>query len=146
MSGSTPKQPRLHLGAIGLGLIVDLVGTAASLAAVLVGVSIVSAVRGEPMRSEDAGLWLTEPWLLIGGLVVGLAWNGFGAYIGAMVARREPMRHAAWVGILSLLVGVAITLVPGEGPSEPLWYDVLSFILILPVSLVGGRLAAMSLS
>ena len=97
------------------------------------------------MRSEDVGLWFTDPWLQIGGLVMGLAWNGFGAYIGAMVARREPMRHAAWVGILSLLVGVAITLVQG-GPSAPLWYDVLSFILVLPISLVGGRLAAMSLS
>ena len=63
-----------------------------------------------------------------------------GGYVAAHLAGRDEIPHAAACGILSLLIGVVFLVVLKV--DVPLWFNLLSFLLIIPTALLGGSLCA----
>lgn len=132
---------RLHYGAIALGIVVDTAGTIASAIALIVFTAAGAIVAGED-AAHSLDRWSTEPPLLLLELIVGLVWSGMGGFVAAVVARRAPVRHAVWVGVLTLLLGFGLWMVPIEDGALPVWFDVLSAAMIVPACITGGVLGA----
>ena len=119
-----------------------------SLAAVLAGLVAVVALSiftdllmhsigalpefGEPMGHGHAALALG--YRIVYGIV--------GGYVAARLAPQAPVRHAIWLGIIGLLIGVAGALATwGKGPQfGPGWYAIAVFVIAIPTAWYGGRL------
>jgi hypothetical protein len=64
-----------------------------------------------------------------------------GGYMTARLATRSPMRHALALGVVGLVVcaaGVVATVVSDLGP---VWYAVVLFVIAMPASWLGGKIA-----
>jgi len=72
--------------------------------------------------------------------VVGLAWSAVGGYVAGVFAKFDQVRHAAWVGGVSMALGGAF-LLAGGGTSALSWFDALSQLFVFPSALAGGWLA-----
>ena len=79
-------------------------------------------------------------FILVGGVIAGL----IGTYVTTIIGRTNPMGHALALGIVSEVVGVAVTF---GGAKEPLdWYGWTLLALPIPVALLGGWLRKMQLA
>jgi hypothetical protein len=134
------RWPRLRIGAIVFGFLADILGTLSSYLWIAAVVGIVSGARGTAMPDLAAS---SDSRYLAAQLCLGLFWSGLGAFIAAQMARENHLYHAAAVGILTLLFGTVMTLALQDS-AAPLWYHVVGSVLILPVSLAGGWIAAQS--
>ena len=122
----------LNWKAVLVGIVVDFVGTlAVGFVAAVIAIATGPGLDGPPPQFD-------EPPVLAALLVVGLALTSFGAFIAARMAGVEHIKHGLAVGVAMLLLG--FLLIPFGG--MPLWYDVLSILLIVPAGWVGGYLAA----
>ena len=68
-----------------------------------------------------------------------VAYTIAGGYATGRLAPSRPVRHAIWLGVVGLVVGVAASL--SLWSTAPAWYHVLGWVLVVPSALVGGRLA-----
>jgi len=83
------------------------------------------------------------PGFLAAVLLGGQACTVLGAFVGARRARVYPLRHGGWVAVVSAAIGVVLYTLPASGPVPPVpvWYDLLSWFLVIPSGLLGGALA-----
>jgi hypothetical protein len=61
-----------------------------------------------------------------------------GGYVTARLAIVKPLNHALWLGIFILALNlVYVVLTWGEAPA---WYQIASVLIILPMTLLGGKI------
>jgi hypothetical protein len=61
-----------------------------------------------------------------------------GCYLAARLAPSRPMEHALALGVLALVL-VAVAMLALRG-TVPIWYALVSLVLIMPYAWIGGRL------
>lgn len=72
---------------------------------------------------------------LIQCLILGLLTTLSGGYFAARIAKRGYSLNAGLTGAIGVVIGLFLAA------GLPLWFNVVSFLLTIPVSLLGGRLA-----
>ncbi len=133
----------IRWGAVVFGVVVDL---AASL---VVTIPMLLILAGPDAFSENEAIAqaaqaqaLESDFATLVGVVVGLFCTVIGAFVGARRAACHFVRHGGWIGVGSLVLGVAlIAMLPPE-PASPLWADMTSLLGIVPAGMAGGLLAA----
>lgn len=115
-TASAPAPTRLSPWAILFGVLVDFVG------------SLLAALPFAAVAGEDHPGWLP----------IGLAFTALGGFTAAAVAGRRSVAHGAWVGVVSMLIGAALSL--NDPPPVPLWYSILGYGLTVPAAAGGGWL------
>ena len=68
-------------------------------------------------------------------LIIGLAFIALGGYVAAKIASDFKLYNATLVGVVGILVGLPFY------SSYPVWYTVLSIILMPPSAYLGGKFA-----
>jgi len=69
-------------------------------------------------------------------LSTGAFFMGIGAYVTALLAGHDEMKHALGLGALSIAMSIlSMILYPGE---QPLWYSIALMFLSIPATLAGG--------
>ena len=127
--------------AILLGAIVDHFATIVS------GLLLVAFFQagGDPQDSRDPAEGLEalagSAEFLLASLVVGVLCTVLGGYMGARRAGCLFVRHGAWVAVVSALVGLLLYAAAGQEHTNPLWFDLLGFSLLIPAGATGGLLA-----
>jgi len=71
-----------------------------------------------------------------------IAYGVVGGYVTARLAPEAPVKHAVWLGVVGLVVGIAGALATwGKGPQfGPGWYAIGVFAIAIPTAWYGGRL------
>jgi hypothetical protein len=75
-------------------------------------------------------------------LPIGLCCTGFGGYLAAMRCVGAEIKNAVAVGIASLLLGVATSLISSSAGNPPLWTAIVCLVLLLPAAAAGGAYAS----
>lgn len=133
-------QP-LNKLAIVIGICTEIVGMIVTLIGVFAVMLTVHWPRGEAFDEAAIDRWPSEPAFLISAFVIGTLTLVVAGFVTGKVAKRDHVRHAAWVGGIILVVYTILTFIPMEGPSEPLWYDALSLVSTVPAVMAGGYLS-----
>ena len=85
---------------------------------------------------------------VVASLALGALCTAFGAFAGARRAGQLHVRHGGWIAVASTAIGFLLTVLspasdPIDVPANPLWAQVLAWLLILPAGMGGGALAAL---
>lgn len=128
------------LSAVLFGVIADVAFTfgVAMVAGTALGISMVQ--NGTPateLETEINMLLSAEPWLAAIH-VVGFTGTALGGYVAARLARHEPLKHAAVAGILSLGLGIGMSV--EDFKALPEIYQAATLLLPVPVACLGGWL------
>ena len=140
--GDVMRKPGFRLGAVLVGLFVDIGGTlmAVQVMGVVIGVRL--AMAGTPEAAFEEALYaalVTPRWLLTA-FVIGTGFTALGGYVAAQMGRHDPVKHALVMGVLAIGSGLLLQLSGGLGESPyPLWYEGLSYAATIPAALIGGR-------
>gem|GEM_PF-6052647 len=124
---------RFHFLGVLLGVSVDNLGTFVSTAMIGSAYFAGSSIDTNDLSAVYANTSLL--WIL---LIVGLFWTFLGGFVAAKVARRAEVFNASIIGVIAAAIGFDSMLTNHE---VPLWFELLGFIIIIPVSLLGGYLA-----
>jgi hypothetical protein len=124
----------ISIKAVIIGLLVDIGGTFAFsfVFRLLAAIVLTSAGRS----SEDLEVFTQTMVFLLSSLAAGLLFTSLGGYITAHLARKAEMKNALVMGILSSLSGVIFLVLSHD--SSPLWFNVLSLLLVIPAAILGG--------
>jgi hypothetical protein len=129
--------------AIVVGAVVDGLATLAAFTVLVILLALEHGIAiSEEIPDEVLDSLLLSPEGLFWSFVLGGLCTMFGAFVGARRAGCHFVRHGAFVGLASLLLGVAGLFFPSSEQAPPLWYDFLSIIAIVPLGAAGGWLAA----
>jgi hypothetical protein len=83
-----------------------------------------------------------------GNLLVVLAYVGVfecaGGYITARLAIRQPLGHAFVLGVVVLVPSLVVSVLTWN--TTPKWYQIAALALIVPMSLLGGKLRELQVS
>ena len=106
----------------------------------IVGATVVVRSTVHPGMTHDeataaVAALAVRPDILVGALIGGTLATIAGGYVTVRVAKRAPYLNAGVLGALGLLLGVPLA------HNYPLWFNVVSFIVVPPAALLGGRLA-----
>ena len=82
--------------------------------------------------STDDGLVLLATLLLSVLASVAAGW------VAVAIAKTKPRQHAAVLGLVLLAVGIWVQLMSWD--ALPLWYNLCFLVLLLPATILGGRL------
>ena len=94
-----------------------------------------AVVAGGGGTPEEITARMTESLdLQIASLVAGLAFTGVGGYVAAALARERHVPHGVAVGVVSLTVGVLLSLLGGAFGVAQL----VGYALTVPVAAFGG--------
>lgn len=77
--------------------------------------------------------------MLLALISLGILSDIVGGFATAHLARRDEIQHASAAGLISIVIFIAFSIFIPE-PESPLWYNLLSFAVILPSSILGGYL------
>ena len=111
----------LHPFAIFLGIITDLA---------------LSLIVG-PLLLFFLGVGESSPYLYHWSLVLGLIAVLIGGYVTSLKSRSSKIFNATIFGVIEVVIGLAIVVfVP-----MPLWFNIASFGLMIPASLLGAYMA-----
>jgi len=69
-------------------------------------------------------------------LILGLSFTLIGGYVAGRTAGRLEILHGAIVGGIGLVLGLFF-----REPGLPVWYEIISFAMMLPIGMAGGSLA-----
>jgi hypothetical protein len=118
---------RIRIVALLAGFAADMLGTILfSVAATVVYLALRPGAALQKITSDTA--------FLVVSYVGGIAFTLLGAYITARMSRPHSVANTLVFGIVSTLLGVFFAWM------NPLWYNVLCFATIIPVSLLPGYL------
>lgn len=133
---------RVSLKGILLGLLVMLLieGVASVIGGVLVAVRLARVGMTQPQSQAALAAMSVTPEVLVPSLLLGLFAMAAGGYVTVRVAKTEPYLNATIIGVVGFALGI-----PLAGRC-PLWFNVTSLLLIIPTTLLGGRLAATRVS
>ncbi|MBD0380701.1 hypothetical protein [Paenibacillus sedimenti] len=127
------SERRFHFLGVLLGVSIDNLGTFVSTA--LIGSAYFAA---NPVNGNDLSQIYSNVGLLMVLLAVGLFWTFLGGYVAAKVAKRAEVFNASIIGVIAAAIGFDSMLTSRD---IPLWYELIGFIVIIPISLLGGYLA-----
>jgi hypothetical protein len=124
----------ISIKAVIIGLLVDIGGTFAFsfVFRLLAAIVLTSAGR----NSEDLEVFTQSIVFLLCSLAAGLLFTSLGGYVTARFAAKAEMKNALAMGILSALSGVIFLVLSHD--SSPLWFNVLSLLLVIPAAMLGG--------
>ena len=91
--------------------------------------------EGAPL--SEASLSTPE---LIAAEILGLLLTAVGGFVAARMARTRHVQHGMPVGGGCLVVWLLLELI-GAGDSLPLWYNIVSFVSVVPAGALGGYAA-----
>lgn len=74
-------------------------------------------------------------------IIIGAFSTALGGYVAGRLAKVEEVKHGAFVGAASLIVGVLQAATDGEENSLPHGYELLAYIIAIPAGALGGYLA-----
>ncbi|HAS53039.1 MAG: hypothetical protein A2X56_12055 [Nitrospirae bacterium GWC2_57_13] len=123
----------ISVKAVVLGFLADVGATA-----IVVVVLVVAAFFMYPeayANEEQIEALFSTTGVLVFGLVIGLLCTMLGGFVAGSIAKKAHYLNSGLVGGLGVLLGVAFV---GQ---SPLWYDVVTFITIIPAAMLGGHLA-----
>ena len=124
-----------------LGIIVGVLVTGAldMIIAVVAAVFVVSSIQNKGMTHDQAKDAVAAVALTPGFLglyvVVGTLATIAGCYVAARIGKQAPYLNSAIVGAVGAAFGVALA------SGYPLWFNIVSFALLIPAVLLGARLA-----
>jgi len=122
-------MPRIRIGAVALGVVVDK-------ASFIVLAGILSVI----MSTSSTAFSITA-------LLLGTLCTTVGAYVAAARARRAFVAHSLLVSVVALVISfaryIAFTINPPADPgaSHPLWWEFAGWSLLLVAGALGGLLA-----
>ncbi|NOU99311.1 hypothetical protein [Paenibacillus planticolens] len=124
---------KFHFLGVLLGVAVDNLGT-------LVSTAVFGSLYfgNSPVSEQDVNALYSNTGLILLFLVIGLFWSFLGGYVAARVAKRAEYFNAACIGVIGAAIGFDSML---RNTGVPLWYELVGFFAIVPVSLLGGYLA-----
>ena len=128
----------LNVVAILVGISIDVI-----LSVGLVLGVVVALMAGGVDFDDDAAMqrWYENPVFLVAEFAASLLPTVLAGYVTGKMAKFDQLRHALWVGGVMLILYAVLTFIPMEGPSEPLWFDLASLVVIVPAALAGGYLS-----
>jgi hypothetical protein len=123
----------MKIKAIALGVVTDL--TASVIVAIPIGVigAVLHVSRGGKLDTFETFLHGHIP-LMMFSLFLGLAAVLAGGVVTARVAKQDRVWNAFLMGVVTTLIGIPFSL------SLPLWFNVASFLLMVPCAMLGGWL------
>ncbi|MDD9267537.1 hypothetical protein ACFPES_10930 [Paenibacillus sp. GCM10023248] len=127
------SERKFHFLGVLLGVAVDNLGTL-----------FTSAIIGTlyfgsgPVNEQDVNAVYSNAALLLLLLLIGLFWSFLGGFVAAKVAKRAEYFNAACIGVIGAAIGFD-SMLTNDG--IPLWYELVGFFAIVPISLLGGYLA-----
>lgn len=131
------ERRKLSIKAIVFGTAVDVGGSFVVALVSVVAAGAILVAQGVPQDQLEARLQ-EDTGFVISSLVIGLAFSALGGFIAARVAKYRELAHGAATAVVALGLAV-LTLAAAKTP--PPWYEVLSYVLILPATLFGAHVA-----
>jgi len=136
----------LSAPAILFGAFVDLAVTTVAISLLVMGLAP-EVLSQDPAASRKAlqDCYASTSYVT-GSLVLGALGTVLGAFVGARRAGTLHVRHGGWIAVASTSIGFLLTvLLPAPesvDAANPLWAQVLAWLLILPAGVTGGAIAA----
>lgn len=137
---ATPRAPLRKL-AIVVGFVVDIAGTILTGGAVIVAAIVVASIQSDGKNQDFVASWSRDPVYLVALIGIGVVWVIAGGFAAGMIARRDYLRHAAWVGITTTAWALLFALPPESEPAPPVWFEMTSYAISIPSAILGGYLA-----
>ena len=131
MNSPSSIKNNIDIKAVILGFLTDTVATIA------ISAVLVTAMASTGIHESDILDRMKSPSGLLLSLIFGLGCTMLGGYVAGRVAKRTEAMHGAVVGGISLILGLLM-----RESGQPLWYDIIGFVAIIPAGMAGGRLAA----
>lgn len=127
------SERKFHFIGVMLGVAVDNLGT-------LLTSAIIGSLYFEnrTVDEQDVSAIYSNVALLLLLLVVGLFWSFLGGYVAARIAKRAEYFNAAIIGVIGAAIGFDSML---TNSNIPIWYELIGFFVIVPISLLGGLVA-----
>jgi len=116
-------------------VLVDTLGSFAVGVVYVLGVFGRQMAAGAPLSEES----LSTPQLIVLE-ILGLLLTAVGGFVAARMARTRHVQHGMAVGGGCLVVWLLLELI-GAGDSLPLWYNIVSFVSVVPAGALGGYAA-----
>jgi hypothetical protein len=140
MKSGSPFRPL----AVIVGFVVDVLGTVVVVIALSIALGVLWVAQGVKPADVDAkAKALGEDPIFLGVTAgIGCAFTLLGAYVAGRMAGVKPVLHGLGVAVLGDLFGVVVTLAFPDAVDGPFWYVVASFVVPLPVGMLGGYLAS----
>jgi hypothetical protein len=122
-----------------VGSLVDNLGTTLWGMAYLVlrGVPLIDGEAAETQAAIDRVMQSTPDAAAM--LFIGTAFIVLGAYAAGRLAGAGEIVNGIAVSVISLVIGIASQA--GSTGTEPLWYLIIGYTVVLPAGWVGGRIA-----
>lgn len=124
---------RINWKAVVMGALTDIAGTFAF--ASLVGILAAVATDMYHLSTSEMEARLQSPSSILAMIIIGLAFTVLGGYVAGRVSSTHEVIHGLIVGAISLLIGLA------SFGSLPLWYDIVSLVVVIPCGMLGGWIA-----
>jgi hypothetical protein len=118
------------------GVLADTGGSLVVGAILAVMIVVVLAMNGTPKNEIEA--YLHGAIVLVLGMFIGFAFTILGGFVAGRVSKRFEVLHGGIVGILGIIFGVLFW------KTLPPWYIVVSLAGVVPLGMLGGRIAEMS--
>lgn len=133
----------LVVRAIVVGVLVDWVATLAATVSIQVMAAVVAVSRySTASQIEEFQEKLAQsPDFVILMSLVGLVCVSLGGFVSGVLARRDEVRHALYMGVLSVAIGLSIEISSGAVVASgwmPLWFRWLRHLFVVPAAVVGG--------
>ena len=143
LSMTAPARPRAPLRklAIVVGFVVDIAGTLLTGGGVIVAALVVATIQSGGKNQDFVASWSRDPVYLLTLMGIGVVWVIAGGFAAGMIARRDYLRHAAWVGITTTAWALLFELLPESEPAPPVWFKMASYAVSIPSAILGGYLA-----
>jgi len=123
-------QRLLSIKAVLIGTVADLVATFGAGVAVVIIFTALGNDSEQYLSKFESSLLLQIIVLSVGLLCVML-----GGYVAGRTAKDAPVFNGFAVGVLAAIIGLFFM----EG--NPLWFNIASFLLVIPFGYLGGVLA-----
>ena len=93
-------------------------------------------------QAIDAAVASSE--FLLWSVVLGLLVTVYTGFRASRAAGAFYLRHGGWTAVASAAFGSLLLFLPGADlePPTPIWYDAMSYSLMLPAGVLGGWLAS----
>jgi hypothetical protein len=126
----------LNTKAIIFGCLADIAGTALFSLVFGMMMTIRATMRGVDAEAASRALieWSSTVHGIAFSLFFGLFFTGFGGYVAARVAKNGMLLNSAFVGSMSILVGLLFM------GGSPITVTIISLALSIPIALLGGYL------
>lgn len=128
---------KLNWKAIIAGFLIDLGGSFFCGFLMVIIVIIVIVSNGKSVTDIQNFLVYSIPIMIIS-LVIGFSFVILGGFAAGKIAGKYEIHNAITFGIISAVSGLFFIA------SLPLWYNIISYTLFLPMAYLGGHLARMS--